>query len=98
MMDIHESFDTYKFNTWNDDYRGAWAKGSAYKCGGGCDFIYFVGNCGGTMEESKCQWCQRTIGGTNHKIHVREGHENLSDVDAKVYIQNLLEKYEREAP
>lgn len=42
------------------------------------------------MEERACPWCGKTIGGRNHVTHARNGHANLSDDEAKAYLQATL--------
>ena len=41
--------------------------GHEYRCVNG--HIYFIGNCGGAMEESRCPECGEVIGGTRNPLH-----------------------------
>jgi hypothetical protein len=45
------------------------------------------------MQEMACPWCGKTIGGRNHNIHARNGHTNLTDDEAKQYLQATLARY-----
>lgn len=91
------NYDMLKSDTWKSYGNGRYAKGSAYVCEynipNGCDYIYFVPACGGQMEERACPWCQKTIGGRNHVTHERAGHTNLTDDEAKAFLQATLDRY-----
>ncbi|XP_034231409.1 NFX1-type zinc finger-containing protein 1-like [Thrips palmi] len=42
------------------------SSGHWYKCPNG--HFYVIGDCGGAMQESVCNECKATIGGTNHRL------------------------------
>jgi hypothetical protein len=63
-----------------------------YKCS--CGFIYSIGNCGYAMVEFPCpnQTCKKMIGGSNHKIVERDGHEHITTLSK--FSELILTKYE----
>ena len=42
ILTLYVNFDILKSDTWNTVYKGAHAKGSAYKCADDCDYVYIV--------------------------------------------------------
>jgi len=43
-----------------------WGQGHWYRCKNG--HLYAIGECGGAMQESKCNECGETIGGSSHRL------------------------------
>jgi hypothetical protein len=69
-----------------DGSAGEWARaaivalvgrGHAFRCPNG--HVYFVGECGGAMEETRCPDCGAGIGGRDHQLG--EGNEHAPEVD-----------------
>ena len=55
-------------------FKGAYAKGSAYKCGDDCDYVYIVQDAGILYTTTNCPWCKKIIGSENgNKIHEMPG-------------------------
>lgn len=48
------------------DYGGTWSS-HWYECPNG--HPYFIGECGGAMQTSRCIECGETVGGTGHSLH-----------------------------
>jgi hypothetical protein len=86
-----ENFDSLK----TTNFMPAYAKGGCYKCSNTCDYLYFIGQCGGAMVVGKCPFCKSDIGGTNHQIVQRPGHENLTDDEALEFLRNRIRKHEQ---
>ena len=55
-------------------------QGHWYKCPNG--HIYAIGQCGGAMEESRCNECGAVIGGTQHRLIA--GNQVASEMDGAV--------------
>lgn len=54
-MHVHDGYD----------YGGSWSD-HWYQCENG--HLYFIGNCGQAMQESRCVECRVAIGGTDHQL------------------------------
>ena len=67
-----------------------------YSCSSSCPFLYFIENCGKAWVKGKCPICKKTIGGENHHLESRAGHEQIPKEQAKDYIKNRISKRERE--
>ncbi|CAG9325373.1 unnamed protein product [Blepharisma stoltei] len=93
IQDIHNNFDSFITNTWSKKY----ANGSTYKCSIDCDYIYPVTRCGGPTQQSLCPFCGRKIGGSRHKLVEREGHVNLSDREAREFVEKAVLRHRKEA-
>ena len=50
-------------------------KGHFYKCPNG--HFYLIGECGGAMEESRCNECGAKIGGSNHQLTSGNQHADI---------------------
>lgn len=48
--------------------RGAGWTGSGHQMRGPNDHVYYIGDCGGAVVESRCNECGATIGGTRHSL------------------------------
>lgn len=83
-----ENFDNLISNT----FQASYAKGSTFKCS--CGYIYFIDHCGGPTELGTCLFCKQTIGGQNHQIHQRPGHENLTHDEAREFLRRLVQTLE----
>jgi len=54
------------YNAMNREGWGQTSIGHFYQCQ--CGYQYFVGECGGPMQEALCPQCKRTIGGRDHVV------------------------------
>jgi hypothetical protein len=73
------------------------SKGGWYKCSSTCEFIYFIYICGGAIVTGKCPECKYPIGGSRYKAIEREGHINMIDDEAREYLIEKINTYERES-
>jgi hypothetical protein len=62
-----------------------------YKCS--CDYVYSIGNCGYAMVTRPCPVCKNTIGGENHNMVQRKGHEHIKSLEE--FSQLILKMYEK---
>lgn len=59
--------------------------GHAYRCPAG--HLYFIGECGMTMQQSSCPECGNTIGGSNHALNGANSH--AQDFEARMRNLNV---------
>ncbi|CAG9322652.1 unnamed protein product [Blepharisma stoltei] len=85
-----ENFNNLISNTFIAPY----ARGSTYKCSDTCDYMYFISNCGGPTQLGNCPFCGQQIGGVNHQLVQRPGHENLSHDEALAFLRNSIARQE----
>lgn len=85
-----DNFEICKYSMFNSRF----SKGSANKCS--CGYVYFINNCGGPMEIKNCPFCAQNIGGENHKLVQRPGHENMTDQEAIQFMSQKQMQYKRE--
>ncbi|CAG9325347.1 unnamed protein product [Blepharisma stoltei] len=89
IKEFHDNFDAFISKEWKKSY----SKGSTYKCSSDCDYIYVISKCGAPMQIFECPFCHKNIGGTNHKLIEREGHENLSHEQAYSFLSNAVRRH-----
>ena len=65
-----------------------------YQCSHTCPFLYFIKNCGKADVKSICPICKQGIGGTDHKLIQRAGHEPIPKPNAKQFIMDRIKKLE----
>jgi hypothetical protein len=64
-----------------------------YKCS--CDYVYSIGNCGYAMVSRPCPKCKKEIGGGNHQMVQRKGHEHIKSLEE--FSSLILKMYEKGA-
>jgi hypothetical protein len=64
-----------------------------YKCS--CDYVYSIGNCGYAMVSRPCPKCGKEIGGGNHQMVSRKGHEHIKSLEE--FSTLILKMYEKGA-
>ena len=62
-----------------------------YRCS--CGEPYFIGDCGRAMEQKPCANCKQPIGGANHVLVARQGHQEIQKVTPEVAMQELTKYY-----
>ena len=95
LLFIKRNFDSLRSSTYSSH---RYAKGSANRCSDNCDYLYIIDRCGGATEVKPCPFCGREIGGHGHNLVQRPGHVNLSDQEAKLFLDQKIDYYNQNDP
>jgi hypothetical protein len=91
----NEYYSTLDFYTGVRDKRYPQPGTLPYICS--CGYIYYVENCGKPMEVAYCPQCKQKIGGLEHSLVERKGHEVLDLQRAIDIIQDKIRTSEESA-
>ena len=91
---LSDNFDKMKSTSFNSS-----AVNSGFNiCSNTCDHLYIIVNCGRPNMEVNCYFCGNKIGGTNNVLVPRPGHRNVSENEAKAFLNQKLTAYRSSEP